>query len=96
MNKDKGGWVYFINEIAEYFARNRNMGKQSIDINYASWFKQIGERIDHLNYKHSTVAGGTIKSIIQALMILRFMNQLRLIFRLSITSKKLKISTVYG
>ena len=56
-----------MNEIAEYFARNRNMGEQSIDLNYASWSKQIGERIDHLNYKHSTVAGTIIKSIIQAL-----------------------------
>ena len=65
--KDKGEWVYFMNEIAEYFAGNRNMGKQYIDQNYASWFKQIGERIDNLNYKHSTVAGRTIKSIIQAL-----------------------------
>ena len=55
-----------MNEIAEYFARNRNMDKQSIDLNYASWLKQIGERIDHLNYKHSTVAGRIIKSIIQA------------------------------
>ena len=79
-----------MNEIAECFVRNRNMRKQSIDLNYASWFKQIGEKIDNLNYKHLTVKGRTIKSIIQALMTLRFMNQMRLISRLSITSKKLK------
>lgn len=54
-------------EIAEYFAGNRNMGKQYTDQNYSNWFKQIGERINDLNYKHSTVAGRTIKSIIQAL-----------------------------
>ena len=88
--KDKGGWVYFMNEIAEYFARNRNIGKQYIYLNYAGSFKQIGEKIDNLNYKHLTVEGRTIKSIIQALMTLRFMNQLGLISRLSITSKKLK------
>lgn len=65
--KDKGECVYYMNEIAEYFAGNRNMGKQYIDENYSNWFKQIGERIENLNYKHSTVAGRTIKSIIQAL-----------------------------
>lgn len=54
-------------EIAEYFAGNRHMGKQYIDENYSNWFKQISERINELNYKHSTVAGRTIKSIIQAL-----------------------------
>ena len=56
-----------MNGIAEYFARNRNMGKQYKNFNYASWFKQIGGRIDNLNYKHSTVVGRTIKSIIQTL-----------------------------
>jgi len=54
-------------EIAEYFLGNRHMGKQYVDENYSNWFKQIGERIDNLTYKHSTVAGRTIKSIIQAL-----------------------------
>ena len=56
-----------MNEIAEQFAENRDMGKQYIDSNYASRLKQIGERIDSLNHKHSTVAWRIIKSIIQAL-----------------------------
>ena len=56
-----------MNEIAEYFAGNRDMRKQYIDSNYASTFKQIGERIDNLIYKHSTVVGRIIKSIIQDL-----------------------------
>ena len=53
-----------MNEIAEYFNRNRNMGKQYINLSYASSFKQIGKRMDNLNYKHLTVEGRTIKSII--------------------------------
>ena len=43
------------------------MENQYINLNYASSFKQIGERIDNLNYKHSKVVGRTMKSIIQAL-----------------------------
>ena len=65
--KDKGECVYFMQEISEYFAGNRHMGKQFVDQNYSTWFKQIGEKIDVLDYKHSTVTGRTIKSIIQAL-----------------------------
>ena len=87
--KDKGGWVYFMNEIAEYFARNRNIGKQYI-FKLCKFVQTNWRKIDNLNYKHLTVEGRTIKSIIQALKTLRFMNQLRLISRLSITSKKLK------
>lgn len=56
-----------MNEISEYFSGNRHMGKQYIDANYSNWFKQIGVKIENLDYKHSTVAGRTIKSIIQAL-----------------------------
>ena len=43
------------------------MRNQYINLNYASSFKHIGERIDNLNYKHSTVLGRIIKSIIQVL-----------------------------
>ncbi|CAI2370736.1 unnamed protein product [Moneuplotes crassus] len=65
--KDKGECVFYIHEIAEYFLENRYMGKQYVDENYSNWFKQIGERIENLSYKHSTVAGRIIKSIVQAL-----------------------------
>jgi len=65
--KDKGECVYYMQEIAEYFAGNRNMGKQYVDPNYCEWFKQIAQRIEDLTYKHSTVAGRMIKNIIQAL-----------------------------
>ncbi|CAI2368940.1 unnamed protein product [Moneuplotes crassus] len=66
-DKDKGECVFYMHEIAEYFLGNRHMGKQYVDENYSNWFKHIGERIENLSYKHSTVAGRTIKSIVQVL-----------------------------
>jgi WASH complex subunit strumpellin len=66
-SKDKGQCVYYMQEIAEYFAGNRHMGVQCVDQAYSDWFRQIAQRIDDLTYKHSTVAGRMIKSIIQAL-----------------------------
>jgi hypothetical protein len=56
-----------MDEISEYFAGNRNLGRQHVDLNYANWFKDIGQKIKDLDFKHSTITGRLIKQIIQAL-----------------------------
>lgn len=47
-------------EIAEYFAGNRNWGKNSIDENYANWFRNVTNIVESLDYKHSTKTGRKI------------------------------------
>jgi WASH complex subunit strumpellin len=56
-----------MNEIAEYFAGNRNWGKNNIDENYANWFKNVTNIVEGLDYKHSTKTGRKIQQLIQAL-----------------------------
>lgn len=65
--KDKAECEYYMEEISEYFAGNRNLGRQHIDQNYANWFKDIGEKIKNLDYKNSTITGRLIKQIMKAL-----------------------------
>ena len=54
-------------ETSEFFAGNRNVGRQYVDLTYSNWFKDIGNKIHELDYKHNTIAGRLIKQIIQAL-----------------------------
>lgn len=56
-----------MNETSEFFAGNRNVGRQYVDMTYSSWFKDIGIKIYELDYKHTTIAGWLIKQIIKAL-----------------------------
>lgn len=56
-----------MNETSEFFAGNRNVGRQYVDMTYSSWFKDIGNKIHELDYKHTTIAGWLIKQIIKAL-----------------------------
>lgn len=56
-----------MNEIAEYFAGNRNWGKGSVDENYAAWFKNVTSILESLDFKHSTKTGRKIQQLIQAL-----------------------------
>ena len=56
-----------MNEIAEYFAGNRNWGKNNIDENYANWFRNVTTIVEGLDYKHSTKTGRKIQQLIQAL-----------------------------
>jgi hypothetical protein len=53
-----------MNEIAEYFAGNRNWGKANVDENYARWFKDVTERIEGLDFKNSTKTGRKIQQLI--------------------------------
>lgn len=46
-----------MNETSEFFAGNRNVGRQYVDMTYSSWFKDIGNKIHELDYKHTTIAG---------------------------------------
>jgi WASH complex subunit strumpellin len=56
-----------MNEIAEYFSGNRNWGKANIDENYASWFRNVTDMIQGLDFKHSTKTGRKIQQLFQAL-----------------------------
>lgn len=49
-----------MNEIAEYFAGNRNWGKNNLDENYANWFRNVTNIVESLDYKHSTKTGRKI------------------------------------
>jgi hypothetical protein len=49
-----------MNEIAEYFSGNRNWGKNTIDENYANWFRNVTSIVESLDYKHSTKTGRKI------------------------------------
>ena len=49
-----------MNEIAEYFAGNRNWGKNNVDENYANWFRNVTNIVESLDYKHSTKTGRKI------------------------------------
>ena len=53
-----------MNEIAEYFAGNRNWGKNNLDENYASWFKNVTQIVESLDYKHSAKTGRKIQQLI--------------------------------
>lgn len=56
-----------INEIAEFFAGNRNWGKNIVDESYAIWFRNVTQIIEGLDFKHSTKTGRKIQQLIQAL-----------------------------
>lgn len=58
--EDKAKCVDNITEIAEFFAGNRNWGKNVKDDNYAEWFKNVATIIEGLDYKHSTKTGRKI------------------------------------
>lgn len=47
-------------EIAEFFAGNRNWGKNIRDDNYATWFRNVTEIIQDLDYKNSSKTGRKI------------------------------------
>ena len=58
--EDKQNCYDNINEIAEYFAGNRNWGKNIVDQTYADWFKNMADIIVNLDFKHSTKTGRKI------------------------------------
>jgi hypothetical protein len=58
--EDKAKCYENINEIAEFFAGNRNWGKNVVDENYANWFRNVTSIIESLDYKHSTKTGRKI------------------------------------
>ena len=53
-----------MNEIAEFFAGNRNWGKNIIDENYANWFRNVTNIVEGLDFKHSTKTGRKIQQLI--------------------------------
>jgi len=57
----------FINEIAEYFAGNRQWEKGAPDESYAGWFRSITEQISKLDFKKSNRTGVKIQNLVQAL-----------------------------
>ena len=54
-------------ETAAFFAGERNVGRQHVDLSYANWFSDIWSKIAQLDYKHSTISGRLIQNIVQAL-----------------------------
>jgi hypothetical protein len=58
---DKQKCYEYMNEIAEYFAGNRNWGKNNVDENYANWFRNVTNIVESLDYKHSTKTGRKIQ-----------------------------------
>jgi hypothetical protein len=49
-----------MNEIAEFFSGNRNWGKNINDETYATWFRDVTETINNLDYKNSNKTGRKI------------------------------------
>ena len=47
-------------EISEFFAGNRNWGKNIVDEQYATWFRDVSTTITGLDYKNSTKTGRKI------------------------------------
>lgn len=79
-NEDRETCYDFIDEVAEFFAGNRDWGKGHADKDFASkqdfidhfvdkagWFKDVAERISTLDYKKSNKTGVKIQNLVQAL-----------------------------
>ena len=66
-DEDREACYEFINEISEYFAGNRNWDKGHVDESYATWFKNVAEQINALDYKKSNKTGVKIQNLVQGL-----------------------------
>jgi WASH complex subunit strumpellin len=74
-NEDRETCYDFIDEVAEFFAGNRDWGKGHADKDFTSkqyqnltgWFKDVAERISALDYKKSNKTGVKIQNLVQAL-----------------------------
>jgi len=53
-----------MNEIAEFFAGNRNWGKNIVDENYASWFRNVTNIVESFDFKHANKTGRKIQQLI--------------------------------
>lgn len=58
--KDKDECTYYMAEVAEFFAGNRNWGGEHTDQDLSEYFKRISQTITEFEYKHTTKVGRKI------------------------------------
>ena len=67
LEKDREDVCDKMNECAEIFAGNRNIGKIQKDESYEKWFRKINKQLTKVNFKHSGSSGRKIHTIIGGL-----------------------------
>jgi hypothetical protein len=65
--KDKDACVHYMEEVAEFFAGNRNWGGEHVDQDLSEYFKKIAQTITEFEYKHTTKVGRKIQKLMLAL-----------------------------
>lgn len=65
--KDKENCTYYMQEVSEFFAGNRNWGGSHTDQDLSEYFKRISDTIAEFEYKHTTKVGRKIQKLMQAL-----------------------------
>ena len=65
--KDKEQCTYYMEEVSEFFAGNRNWGGEHTDQDLSEYFKRIAATIQEFEYRHTTKVGRKIQKLMQAL-----------------------------
>ena len=66
-DEDKENIVLYLGDISAYFRGELNWDRGAPDESYASWFAEIAESVQGLDYKKSSRAGSKIQNIVKAL-----------------------------
>lgn len=64
---DKDKCCYYMEEVAEFFAGNRNWGGEHTDQDLSDYFKRIVQTISEFEYRHTTKVGRKIQKLMIAL-----------------------------
>lgn len=65
--KDKEQCTYYMEEVSEFFAGNRNWGGEHTDQDLSEYFKRIAATITEFEYRHTTKVGRKIQKLMLAL-----------------------------